>query len=363
MLNILIVDDDRIMCDCLLYMLEWERLGCSVPKVAHNGLEAWKLLQEEKIDLVIADWKMPVIDGLELSRRIYEEKLNTRIILLTAHEDFRAAKLCIRYGIEDYILKPINEESLSGIRKIVISVGEGKTREKIQERFYDEEYGNRIQEAVSDQDREFLQEMFSDMYLLDARQVVAAGMALLNLLYGYLCKKDRTRAHSVYEPMLKKWRRELLELEDADSQIGYVRRQYQSEVERSNDETEIEKTVRHIRQIVAENYHRPDCNVSWIAEKLYMTPSYVGKIFAKNMGVGLMEYIIDYRMEMACRMLVEEYIPINTVAVRVGYLDVNYFAKAFKNKMKVTPSRYRREGDRDVEADIRTTDEKDEPQR
>ena len=107
-------------------------------------------------------------------------------------------------------------------------------------------------------------------------------------------------------------------------------------------ENEVEYTVQRIRKLAEEHFADSKCNVAWIAEKLHMTSGYVGRIFNRSTGIGLMEYITEQRMKEACRLLSEEYVSVSKIAEQVGYTDANYFTKAFRNKIGMSPSEYRK---------------------
>jgi len=106
--RILVAEDDEVNATVARTILE--RLGCVVD-VAPNGAKALELFKRRKYDLVLMDWQMPVMDGLEATARI---RMTTRggatpIIATTASRD-RAE--CLMAGMNDVVPKPYRVEKL-----------------------------------------------------------------------------------------------------------------------------------------------------------------------------------------------------------------------------------------------------------
>lgn len=106
MLRILLVDDEPLVLIGLQGMLEWERLGYTVCGTARNGKLALELIEREKPDIVIADVKMPVMDGLTLARTCRERSALPAFIMLTSFEkEFDYIKQAMGAGVVDYLVK------------------------------------------------------------------------------------------------------------------------------------------------------------------------------------------------------------------------------------------------------------------
>ena len=93
-------------------LINWEELGFEVACMAQNGKQALEQLELESIDLIITDIEMPVMNGLDFIKEVREKNRNVEIVILTAYDDFEYAKTAIRYGITQYILKPIEEKEV-----------------------------------------------------------------------------------------------------------------------------------------------------------------------------------------------------------------------------------------------------------
>jgi len=126
MYKVLISDDEIRICKLIRNLIDWESLGAEVIGIANDGLSAYDMIFEKKPDIVITDIRMPGCDGLEMIRRVREKEINTDFIIISGYQQFDYAQKAIRYGVEDYILKPINERELTDMLRKVISQNDRK---------------------------------------------------------------------------------------------------------------------------------------------------------------------------------------------------------------------------------------------
>ena len=111
-IKILVVDDMRMI---LLFISETlDKLGYKNVVTSTNGLDAYKKLRNGDFDLLITDWKMPEMSGLELLTKIRaDEKLkNLSVIMVTASTEEDFVKKAITEGVNDYVVKPVKAEIL-----------------------------------------------------------------------------------------------------------------------------------------------------------------------------------------------------------------------------------------------------------
>lgn len=108
-ISILYVEDEEITRSAVARMLKRRVLNVYE---AENGREGLELYKQHKPDLVISDIRMPVLDGMEMSKEIKALDKNSRIILTTAHSDANILINSIEVGIDKYIMKPLEMTSL-----------------------------------------------------------------------------------------------------------------------------------------------------------------------------------------------------------------------------------------------------------
>ena len=110
--NVLLVDDEKEVCQVIIRKLDWESMGFHIVGYAANGVEALEMAEELQPDVVMTDIKMPYMDGLTLSKKLKEAYQKIKIIIFSGFDEFEYAKEAIKVEATEYILKPINESEL-----------------------------------------------------------------------------------------------------------------------------------------------------------------------------------------------------------------------------------------------------------
>ena len=113
MIRTVIVDDDFLVRSYLKQLGAWERADYQIAADARDGEEALNIIEKLGPDVVVTDISMPLMDGIELIRRIREQNQAVYIIVLSCHDDFEYVKEAMKLGADEYVLKnSLNEESL-----------------------------------------------------------------------------------------------------------------------------------------------------------------------------------------------------------------------------------------------------------
>lgn len=110
MYKIILVDDEKWVRVVLRKAVEQTKLPVVIMQECGNGLEALDALQQHQADLVISDIKMPIMDGIGLAEQLALKSVN--LILVSGYDDFQFAQKAIRYGVKDFLLKPVETEAM-----------------------------------------------------------------------------------------------------------------------------------------------------------------------------------------------------------------------------------------------------------
>jgi DNA-binding NtrC family response regulator len=124
--RILIVDDEEYIRASLTRVMKTE--GFKV-QVAHNGATALKMIQEELPEVLLVDFKMPGMDGMEVLRRAKELYPDLPVILITAYAEVQGAVDAMRAGAHDYLAKPFDHHEV--IRVVHRALAERELKQKL----------------------------------------------------------------------------------------------------------------------------------------------------------------------------------------------------------------------------------------
>ncbi len=137
MYRILFVDDEALIRESISEIIPWEALGYELVGTCENGREAYDFLHENQVDVVLTDICMPFMDGMELSAYIHEKLPHVKVLILSGYDDFAYAKKAIKYGVEEYILKPITSLEL---KEVLIELGKKMKEEQASRQKQEEIY-------------------------------------------------------------------------------------------------------------------------------------------------------------------------------------------------------------------------------
>lgn len=122
MYKVLLVDDEALIREAISENIQWEEMGFSFMGACENGKQAMEVIKSEQPDLLLTDINMPFVDGMELTKFVYENYPDTKVIIISGFDEFEYAKNAVKYQVLEYILKPITpmefSETLLRVKKM-----------------------------------------------------------------------------------------------------------------------------------------------------------------------------------------------------------------------------------------------------
>lgn len=112
MYKLFIADDEKIIIQGLKKLLDWNSLNIDIAGESTNGEDAENLIMTIIPDIAILDIRMPMRTGLDILHTINKKQIPTKVIFLSAYEEFRYARDALESGAHNYLTKPVAKEKL-----------------------------------------------------------------------------------------------------------------------------------------------------------------------------------------------------------------------------------------------------------
>ena len=383
MYSILIVDDEEIILNGIRDAVTASPLPIRSIHTAASADAALRIFEREPCDILLTDIRMPDMDGLEMAehaRRIWPE---TRIIFLTGYQDFEYVRKALRLNSEDYLLKPVPDDKLIQVIETVIARLDSLWMERFELR-----YRKAPERGAADIDPEkaiyFLRIGYEgDSPRMSAEELHESLCGMLGRLFGYYCnvvlfEKGENRTLAWLQPILEEayWDKVCLktleELQsffldqlDVNMSIGlsqkirpedgaWIKRKMEEacsgretygslfllETEEAGEKGGENYAVKAVQAYIRKNPER-DLSLGALSKKFRMNPSYLSRVFHQETGMPISEFIVQIRLVLAKRLLVDTDMKIYEIAQRAGFETPGYFAKVFSKSEKISPKNYR----------------------
>lgn len=173
MYRLIIADDEKKIRQGLKNIVDWEELGFEVTEIFSDGQDVIEYLDYMVPDVILTDIKMNHVSGLEVARYVFEHQLPCKVVLVSGYQEFELAVQGLKYGAEDYLLKPTDVDKLEEtFRKIKKELDEIK--EKLRKSRADKE---RMEEAIPLLEERFFSELV--MGVVESEDYIRSCMGIL----------------------------------------------------------------------------------------------------------------------------------------------------------------------------------------
>ncbi|MEK3942293.1 MULTISPECIES: response regulator [Paenibacillus] len=115
MYSIFLVDDEEMGLEMMRDYIRWEEMGIYVVGTASNGREALEKIEAFQPDIILTDVQMPIMNGIELAKKIHECYDQMQIMFLTGHDEFHYVKSALNVGAVGYLLKPLDLTEIESV--------------------------------------------------------------------------------------------------------------------------------------------------------------------------------------------------------------------------------------------------------
>lgn len=397
-MKILIVDDEIITIKMLKTLIDWEKLGLELIGYANDGVQAYDILKNQKVDIILSDIRMANMNGIELIKKVSNLYEDVKFILMSAYADFEYAKEAMQLGCSNYILKPIDEIELEKTLRKVIEEIRGKEDKKrivdssikklqLFELYKYMKFGKNINSVLKDVNsykidfnnyyivliqqenssmNDYMRvnsiELFHHKYiekLLDEIIVENYKKNYVDFLFddeSCVLIVDRVKDEEI-TLMCKNIQDKFLQEIEIKTKVFFSEKGKELSMlpilyeklekdilekldENSYEEKKYSEAVEKCLKIIERDYDK-NISLDEVTKEVAVSKNYFCHIFKKEMNMSIWNYLTKVRLEKAKELLRKSDMKSYEIAFKVGYDNPSYFSKIFKKIEKMTPNEYR----------------------
>lgn len=373
--NLLLVDDEKPIREKLINNTDWEKEGYQIFAAA-NGEEALRFVRENGIDILVTDIQMPKLSGMNLIEKAKRNSSHLKVIVISGYAEFEYAQKSIRFGVNDYLLKPFRSKKLL---EVVNKAKEELIKEKDNEQrlaVLRGEISSYINENKLDTiynwliDDQFFQHQSLIMDRIDLEAVLKRGskediletvnkiieelkavdlnkeklFVVLNnlILESFKIIKDLDYQAEDLMEIIDKERIENLNYEQI-KEIEIILKEFLLRLHDLISFTPGEKNAEIISEMkayIAENY-QDGITLSELARKFNLSAGHLSNLFHEESGESFSDYLNMIRLNKAKELLKTTDDKIYQIADQLGFNDAYYFSSWFKKLVGASPTTYR----------------------
>ena len=337
-ISIIVADDQALIRDHICKFVSEIDDEFEVVASFEDGSDVIEFLKYNKADIILTDVLMCGVSGIDVAKFVYEQKINTHVVIISAYRDFEYARSALSYGVKQYLLKPTSTKEL---RKVLESIKSEIVKNPTEQNMISE-----ISKIISVLDFDVSDDVVDRVI----GEIMSYGGSLdkfrADVMQVFQLFDTRLTALGLDTSLVRKIKSEYINAawhfsDDALKEwvSGNIRTLF-SFVSNSKTDKNTEIIKRATDYI--NNHYSENISITDVADFVYLNEDYFGKLFRKKLDKSFSDYLTEVRMKEAERLLRMDKFKIYQIGEKVGYKSSNYFIKAFKTYTGFTPKEYLR---------------------
>lgn len=373
--NLLLVDDEKPIREKLINNTDWTGNDYQVFAAA-DGAEALEIIKNKGIDILVTDIQMPKLSGMNLIEKARENSSHLKVIVISGFAEFEYAQKSIRFGVNEYLLKPFRSKKLL---EVVNKARDELIKEKNNEQrlaslraemssYINENKLNSIYNWLIDD--QFFQHQSLIMDRIDLNAVLKRGsrddiLKTVNKIIDELESVDLNR-EKLYvvlnnlilesfkiikdldyrvEDLLEIINKERIEKIDSENlkEIEIILKEFLLRLHdliSFNPDDKNQQIISEMKEYIAANY-QDGITLSEMARKFNLSSGHLSNLFHEETGESFSDYLNMIRLNKAKELLKTTDDKIYQIADQLGFNDAYYFSSWFKKLVGASPTTYR----------------------
>lgn len=344
MLKFMVVDQNPIQGQAFEHVLKKNRPKISFVGQAYSGESGLELAQKSKPDIVFTEILIPGMDGLQMVQKLKDLFPQILIVVLTIADDFSLVEKALRIGINDYLLKPLSQKDLlSTVDKLdsinsntqlpepMPTINETRCYEELLQLF---KTGS-IQQIYNQTDT-----ILSEITMKTGGELNQTRTQLINIVTEITSAEQGLQG--LMTTIYKQFLNDIVSALNIECLITSFNQFVEKAASFYNQEDHSYRfeVISRIQEII-EFRLNDNLTLEGIASEMFFTPSYLSRLFKKEMGKNFSDYLIERRLEKAKLLLLSTNLTIDSIAQESGYENANSFRRLFKSKLGMSATAYR----------------------
>jgi two-component system response regulator YesN len=373
--KLLLVDDEKPIREKLKNNIDWKQEGYQIFS-AVNGEDALKIIENEDIDILVTDIQMPKLSGINLIEKCRKINSKLKIIVISGYAEFEYAQKSIRFGVNEYLLKPFRSQKLLAVvNKARDDLEMEKNREAKLEELREEISTYINNKQLSDSYNWMMEDTFFESQSMILKkikletvlkrgsrdEVLEAVNKIISEISDLSLNKDKL--FIILNNIVLESFKIMKELDyGAEDLLEVIDKEDLEKLNYSNlKEVEVflkelllhlhniicfnpaeknQEMIQQMKEYIADNYQN-GITLSEMARDFNISISYLSSLFHEETGESFSEYLNLLRLNKAKELLKSTDIKIYQIADRLGFNDAYYFSSWFKKQVGASPTTYR----------------------
>lgn len=374
MYKVFIVDDEPSVLEGMRIMVPWDKYDFVLCGEASDAKEALKKIIQMRPHLVITDIRMPSQNGLEMISEIRKLDIDLEFVILSGYADFYYAKEAMRCQVDYYMLKPLDMDEVDYVLKMV--------KKKLDDNFLTRYGFTQDDIAAFRSAREKIVKSDASKYECDETRGVFSGRMirdsfdeelttavklmnyesaekLINELFSFFAAEKTPLSdvhfiinsliydilHTAFERNIR-LNTDLLYNDDRELSIAAqeerILKILSAVIRTMLDERRKNSRIHlyNVKEYIERNFDK-ELSVTYLAEREFLEPGYLGEAFSKQFGCSISEYQHRLRIKKAIELIRSSDMTLNDISACVGYNNYNNFFTHFERITKKKPAQYR----------------------
>lgn len=344
--NLMVVDPNPLQGQAFQHILNKNRPDIFYAGQAFSAEAGIEMAHSVRADIVFSEIFIANTDGLSMLKKMKDSHPHILTVVLTVADDFSLAEKALRIGVNDYLLKPLSQKDLLAIiDNLVALISNARFALPAHADPLPAYYKDLLilfKTGTIEQIFNLTDVIVSELSVKTERELNQIRSQLINIAAEITSAEHNASLNGVLTIVYKEFLCDIIQAAQIECLLSAFNNFIQKAASLYNQEDHRYRfeIISRIQEIIEFRLNE-NITLESIAAEMYFTPSYLSRLFKKEIGKNFSDYLIDRRLEKAKILLLSTNRTIDSIAQETGYENANSFRRLFKSKLGMSATEYR----------------------